>query len=221
MADIDHIQAIFNNIATNLNPNQMNLDIRCNNPQTGNNYPVSINRLGGIAQVPFLYIPMGPSEMVTLAMTFNVATTNHLNWQQQVIGTRTVWCDIVLLAILQRQPTGFLTTVSGTRLSGDWSFSTLNRPVDQPNGQPYQFSLLNFKTATLTLMHELLHSCAAGVDLSYPLHATSTQNGRPINNLNDVLNYAQYGGYQGVPLTQNPSSLAYLAFCQLPSSYLG
>jgi hypothetical protein len=164
--------AIFNNIATNLNPNQMDIDIRCSDPQVmyqgSLTYPVSIRRLGGHAQALFLYYPARAFEMTTLAETFNFATTPFLNWQQQQIGSRTVFCDILLFAVLQPQGNmGFLASVSGTRLSSDWSFRTLNRPVPQPNGQPYQFNLLNFKTATLIMMHELLHSCAAGVDLAY------------------------------------------------------
>ena len=160
--------AIFTTIATNLNPNQMNIDIRCSDPQVmyqnSRSYPVSISRLGGISRTgaQFLYFPAHPFEMTTMAETINYAQTNYLDWQQQQIGIRTVWCDILLFAVLQS-----LVSVSATRLSGDWSFSTLNRPMDQPNGQPFQFSMLKFKTATLIMMHELLHSCAAGIDRSY------------------------------------------------------
>jgi len=213
--DINYIQTVFNNIANNLNPNQMDINIRCSDPQVmyegKRSYPVSIDRLGGQGAPgqAFWYLPVEPNQLVSLAETFNVMTTEHLNYQRQVIGTRAVWCDIILFSVLE----GRYTSVRRSRITGDWSFNKLLNPIDQPGRPPFQFSLLNFDTATLAMMHEFLHSCAAGIDQAYTTHSTvGTEMGRrAINSLGDVLKYARRGGYYG-RLTANPGSLSHLAF---------
>ena len=125
-------------------------------------YPVELNRISATVKERSQYIienkwfiaPLvgdnrTPNQNLRYAFSFNNAETSQV--QKEVTGSDKLWNDIVLLGVLS------ITRVGQGRVKDlvkDWSIKSL---AEQ------KFTLLNFESATMIVMHELIHSIAMGV----------------------------------------------------------
>ena len=150
----------------------MDIDFTCRDPTMtipypgeGSNlwYPVELNRISATVTEKHRYIidnkwyimPLDvnwtPNQDLPNAFTFSIPDDAGRQWQKVVTGSDKPWSDIVLLKVLSN------TRVGQGRVKDvvkDWSIDFL---AEQ------RFTLLNFQTATETVMHELTHTIAMGV----------------------------------------------------------
>ncbi|OXV12203.1 hypothetical protein Egran_00036 [Elaphomyces granulatus] len=221
-----YFRTIVNNLGSK-NDGVLDIDFRCTDPslvlernfptdndRTGSQkskmtlHPVDLTRISGRIQnaadsdiwflndqllIPVADIESSPSQ--SLAFTFYFSTKT-IEIQQQLAGSNKLWADIIMKRVLS--------DTAGNPEKGrfkdavrDWSLETLTRK---------RFSLFNIDPATITVMHELTHSIAIGVENAIGNHVM--YKGKNVNGLKRVLEAAA-GDVQG--LTRNPDTLAYLA----------
>jgi hypothetical protein len=179
VAQIGYFRTIVNNIGKK-NDGVLDIDFRCTDPRlelernfpsdtdpTGSKgllYPISLTRISGIQTAAysdewflngqFLFPTKDIKSSPTLAFTFYFSTIT-MEIQQQATGSNKLWDDIVLQRVLSDandpEKDRFKDAVP------DWSLETLTRQ---------RFSLFNIEPATITVMHELTHSIAMGIENS-------------------------------------------------------
>jgi hypothetical protein len=182
VAQIGYFRTIFANLGSK-NDGVLDIDFRCTDPRlvlernfptdtdrTGSQkskktlHPVDLTRISGRIQnaaesdVWFLndqlLFPVPDIESPpSLAFTFYVSTIT-MEMQQQVAGSNKLWDDIVMQGVLSdtaNNPEKGLFK----KAVRDWSLETLTKK---------RFSLFNIDPATITVMHELTHSIAIGVE---------------------------------------------------------
>ncbi|OXV12204.1 hypothetical protein Egran_00035 [Elaphomyces granulatus] len=228
IAQIDYFRTIVNNLGTK-NDGVLEIDFRCTDQRlvlernfptdtdpTGSQkskmtfYPVDLTRISGRIQnaadsVWFLddqllirVSDIRSSPSLAITFSFPIGT---IEIQQRLTGSNKLWADIIMQ--------GVLSDTAGNPKKGlfkdavrDWSLETLTRE---------RFSLFNIDPATITVMHELTHSIAIGMENVIGKHVI--YNDKNVIGLKRVLEAAA-GDVQG--LTRNPDTLAYLALRQLP-----
>ena len=148
----------------------MDIDFTCRNPimaiqfpdeESKLWYPIELNRISStIKKIPRYIIEnkwfifelkeyKTPNQNPR-ALTFTPNAKGR-EWQEEVTGSDKLWCDIMLLDVLSNTRKGQGRVKDVVK---DWSIKSL---VEQ------QFTLLNLQTATMVVMHELIHSLAMGL----------------------------------------------------------
>ena len=167
---IDSYRTIVTKVGSKNGDGLPDIDFRCTDPslKAGKNlqlvHPVSLGRISGSAVpnsvwffenqflMPLKKYIKPPHGQANLAFTFCPSTVS-LKWQKQLTGSGKPWCDIVLQGVLSN-PLG-RTKGRVKDAVRDWSVATLTRK---------HFSLFDIEPATITIMHELTHSIAMGLD---------------------------------------------------------
>ena len=123
-------------------------------------YPVELNRISPTVQKKTQYIIENKWFIFPImadsgrkppsALTFS-PSAELLKWQEVITGSDKLWSDIMLLDVLSKTRKGQGRVKDMVK---DWTIESL---VEQ------QFTLLNFRPATIAVMHELTHSMAMGL----------------------------------------------------------
>ena len=123
-------------------------------------YPVELNRISPTVQKIPRYIIENKWFILPIqedrrgnppsALTFSLSAKVR-EWQEEATGSDKLWSDIMLLDVLSKTRKGQGRVKDVVK---DWSIKSL---VEQ------QFTLLNFRAATMAVMHELTHSIAMGL----------------------------------------------------------
>ena len=125
-------------------------------------HPVQLSRISGtdlensryIIDNQFIYPVevVGSKRNPLLAFTF-CPSIELRAWQKELTGSDKAWSDIVLQKVLSDTASG-RTKGLVKDVVNEWTIASLTQQ---------RFSLLNLDVATLTVMHELIHSTAMGL----------------------------------------------------------